>query len=151
MDDAIRAEALAVTKREKFVYLTTLDASGFPETRVLFNLLKTRAKALSSGPARIETDFASYLGTNNSSAKIAQIRSDPRVCLYYSDTKGFYGCMVKGRMTEVFDPAIRKAVWTPSWNMYYSGGLDGGDFSLLSFEPESVRYYHGLKQHEFRA
>jgi general stress protein 26 len=148
MDAVIRAEAFGLTMKERFVYVTTLDGTGFPETRVMFNLLKTRGSALSKGPAKVPSEFASYLGTNTSSRKISQIRKDNRVCLYYSDNKGFYGCMVRGRVSEVSDPAIRKAVWTPSWDMYYSGGLDGGDFSLLLFTPEHIRYYHGLAVHE---
>ena len=148
MDAEIRGQALDLTLREKFVYVTTLDETGFPETRVMFNLLKTRGKALSTGPAKVPSDFASYLGTNTSSRKISQIRKDNRVCLYYSDNKGFYGCMVRGRVSEVTDPAIRKAIWTPSWDMYYPGGIDGGDFSILSFKPEHIRFYHGLAVHE---
>ena len=151
MDDGIRAQALGLSMRERFVYATTLDETGFPETRVMFNLLKTRGKALSFGPAKVPSEFASYLGTNMSSRKISQIRKDNRVCLYYSDNKGFYGCMVRGRVSEVSDPAIRKAIWTPAWNMYYPGGIDGGDFSLLYFNPEHIRFYHGLAVHDFDA
>ena len=151
MDKEIRDEALGLTLREKFVYVTTLDETGFPETRVMFNLLKTRGKALSAGFAKVPTEFSSYLGTNTGSRKIAQIRKDNRVCLYYSNNKGFYGCMVRGKVSEVSDLAVRKAIWVPAWNMYYAGGLDGGDFSVLLFTPEHIRYYHGLTVHDFDA
>jgi len=151
MNTEIRAQALGLSMTEEFVYVTTLDETGFPETRVMFNLLKTRGKALSSGPAKVPSEFASYLGTNTSSRKISHIRKDNRVCLYYSDNKGFFGCMVRGQFSEVSDPAIRKAIWTPSWNMYYPGGIDGGDFSLLYFKPEHIRFYHGLAVHDFDA
>jgi general stress protein 26 len=143
--------ALELTMREKFVYVTTVDATGFPETRVMFNLLKTRGKALASGPAKVPGQFATYLGTNSSSRKMSHIRQDNRVCLYYSDNRNFYGCMVRGRVTEVTDPAVRKAIWVPAWEMYYPGGIDGGDFSLLLFKPELVRYYHALEVQEFNA
>jgi len=147
----IRAEALGLSMKERFVYVTTLDETGFPETRVMFNLLKTRGKALSSGPAKVPSEFASYLGTNTSSRKISHIRKDNRVCLYYSDNKGFYGCMVRGRVNEVSDPAVRKAIWAQSWSIYYPGGIDGGDFSLLQFKPEHIRFYHGLEVQDFDA
>lgn len=150
MEHAEREAALALTLRSKFVYVTTLD-EGFPETRVMFNLLKHRAKALSSGSAKVPRDFATYLGTNTSSRKVSQMRKDDRVCLYYSDNRTFEGCMVRGRVRETGDGEIRKSVWTDSWNMYYHGGLDGGDFSLMSFVPETVRYYHGLKVTAFEA
>ena len=151
MDAEIRTQALDLTLHEKFVYVTTLDETGFPETRVMFNLLKTRGKALSSGQAKVPSEFANYLGTNTSSRKISHIRKDNRVCLYYSDNKGFYGCMVRGHVSEVSDPAIRKAIWAPSWDVYYPGGIDGGDFSILFFKPEHIRFYHGLAVHEFDA
>jgi general stress protein 26 len=151
MESAERVAALNLTLREKFVYVSTTGPDGFPETRVMFNLLKTRAKALSAGPAKVPGDFANYLGTNASSRKVAQMKKDGRVCLYYSDNRGFHGCMVRGRVSEVSDPSIRKAVWVPSWDVYYPGGIDGGDFALLLFTPESVRYYHGLAVHEFGA
>jgi len=144
-------EALALADRAKFVYLSSLDEKGGPETRVLFNLRKVRAKALASGNAALGEGFANYLGTNTSSRKVAQLRKDGRACLYYSDNGKFEGCSVRGRLVEVQDSEIRKAIYEKSWDMYYPGGVDGGDFSLFKFEPESVRYYHGLKVLSFDA
>jgi len=144
-------EALAMTKRVKFVYLSSLDDDGAPETRVLFNLRKVRAKAIESGAAALGEGFGNYLGTNTSSRKVAQIRRDCRACLYYSDNTKFEGCSVRRRLIEDEDPAVRKAVYAKSWDMYYPGGRDGGDFSLFRFVPEKVRYYHGLKVLSFDA
>jgi general stress protein 26 len=143
--------ALKLVNRAKFVYLSSLDEDGGPETRVLFNLRKARSEPLSAGPAALGDGFANYLGTNTSSRKVAQIRKDGRACLYYSDNARFEGCSVRGRLVEVADPEVRKAVYVKAWDMYYPGGLEGGDFSLFKFEPESVRYYHGLKAHAFDA
>mgnify|MGYP001198615321 FL=1 len=152
MNKEVHDAALALSRRENFVYVTSLDGTGFPETRVMFNLLKHRQDALlGDGAARIPSEFASYLGTNTSSRKVAQMRKDGRVCLYYSDNEKYEGCMVRGRVMEVTDQAILKAVWTESWEMYYPGGLNGGDFSLFAFVPERVRYYEGLAVNEFDA
>lgn len=150
MPENEKMAALDLTLRSKFVYITTLD-DGFPETRVMFNLLKHRDKALSSGPAKVAKDFASYIGTNTSSRKVAQMINDDRVCLYYSDNNRYEGCMIRGRVREVTETAVRAAVWTSKWDMYYHGGLDGGDFSLFEFIPENGRYYHGLKVTAFDA
>jgi general stress protein 26 len=144
-------EAFALTQRVKFVYLSNLDESGAPETRVLFNLRKTRRKPLSSGPGALGEDFENYLGTNTSSRKVAQVRNDDRVCLYYSDNARFEGCSVRGHLVEVTIAAVRNAVYAKTWDIYYPGGVDGGDFSLFKFEPEKVRYYHGLKVLSFDA
>jgi general stress protein 26 len=144
-------KAIALVNRVRFVYLSSLDEKGWPETRVLFNMRKVRSKPLSSGPAALGEGFANYLGTNTSSRKVSQLRKDDRACLYYSDNTKFEGCSVRGRIVEVKDPQIRKAVYAKSWDMYYPGGMDGGDFTLFRFEPESVRYYHGLKVLSFDA
>jgi general stress protein 26 len=142
-------DALLLTQRSKFVYVSSLDEKDFPETRVMFNLRKTCAKALSSGAAALSGDFETFLGTNSSSRKVAQFRVDPKICLYYSDNKAFQGLSLRGTLDEVEELAIKKAVWKPGWEMYYPGGLEGGDFSLLRFTPLLARYYHGLKVVEF--
>lgn len=146
MSDPIQA-ALSLTRRSDFVHLSTLRVDGFPDTRVLFNLLKLRAQAI---PDRGVT-FTTWLGTNTSSQKVTQIRRDPRACLYYVDTAGFEGLSLQGTLEEVLDPAIRATIWTDDWNMYYPGGLKGGDFALLRFHPVHGRYYQGLRVVEFDA
>jgi hypothetical protein len=151
METDARAAAAALTRRARFVDLTTLAPDGYPETRTVFNLRVFRAEALAAGPAAPRGDFATYLGTNASSRKLAHIRRDGRVCLYYADHDSFEGCLVRGRISETADPAVRAAVWTDDWAMYYPGGRDGGDFALLAFVPELVRYYHGLSVAEFDA
>jgi len=149
MNEGAYKDALALTLREGLVSVSSLDETGYPETRAMFNLLKVRAEALSTGPARADRDFATYLATNTGSRKVPLMRKDGRVCLYYCDGPAFEGCSVRGQVSEVFDKAIRSSIWVPDWEMYYRGGLDGGDFTVLRFVPERVRYYHGLAVEEF--
>ncbi len=148
--DSIQA-AIALARRARFVYVSTNDSSGYPETRVMYNLLKHRARAVAQGPAALPRGFASWLGTNTSSKKTAHVARDPRVCLYYADTKSFEGLSLSGRLDEVHDDEIRAAVYTPGWDKYYPGGKDGGDFTLFRFTPTAGRYYHGLHVVEFDA
>lgn len=143
------AAARALAKRAGFVTLTTLDESGMPDTRLLFNLRKIRAEAFASGSAALRDEFFTWLGTNRSSRKVAQALRDARVCLYYADQESFEGLSLKGRVEEVLDEAVKEALWTPSWEMYYPGGLYGGDFCVLRFVPASGRYYHGLATTDF--
>lgn len=140
--------ALALSQRSEFVTVSTVQEDGFPEARVLFNLLKHRAEALEAGPAKLDQAFASWLGTNTSSRKVAQLRRDPRLCLYYFDAMTFEGLCLQGTVEEFFDPAIRAALWTPAWDRYYPGGREGGDFTLMRFTPLRGRYYHGLQVSE---
>lgn len=149
MDAEILAAASALVHRSDFVFLSTLD--GHPEIRVLFNLMKLRAEAVASGPAALGNPFAAWLATNTSSHKMGQIRRDPRACLYYADTAAFEGLSLQGELEEVLDAEIRRTLWTDAWTMYYPGGLDGGDFTLLRFRPAGGRYYHGLRVVAFDA
>lgn len=146
------APAVDLAHRSEFVFVSTIqEAAGFPDTRVMFNLLKLRAKVLADGPATLDNPFSSWLGTNTSSQKIQHIRKIPRVCLYYVDTAAFEGLSLQGMVEEVQDQTIRAAIWMDEWEMFYPGGRDGGDFTLLRFNPVRGRYYHGLKVVEFDA
>jgi hypothetical protein len=148
MNDKIESAA-ALAARARFLYLSSLDPAGDPETRVLFNLRRHRAKALTQGAAALGGPFENSLGTNRSSEKAAQVLARPRVCLYYSDNLKFEGLTLKGRLEEVTDRAVIAAVYAKSWDMYYPGGMDGGDFILFRFYPESAKYYHGLSTCRF--
>ena len=145
------AAAYALATRARFVYISTTSPSGCPETRIMFNLLKRRARAVSRGAAALPKGFASWVGTNTSSAKVARVREDPRACLYYADTRTFEGLCVTGRLEEVTDEAVRSAIYAPSWDVYYPGGKDGGDFTLFRFVPDQAKYYHGLRVVSFNA
>jgi general stress protein 26 len=151
METPLVHAALDLARRSGFVFVSTLQNDGFPDTRVMFNLLKLRAGILTGGPAALDSPFESWLGTNTSSQKVQQIRKDPRVCLYYADTDAFEGLTLQGTVEEIQDRGIKQAIWMDGWEMYYPGGLDGGDFTVLRFKPERGRYYHGLKVMEFNA
>ncbi len=143
--------AFALSRRARFVYVTTNGAGGYPNTRVMYNLLRIRAKAVAKGPAHLPEGFASWLGTNTSSVKVGEVRLDPRICLYYSDNRTFEGLTLTGRVEEVHDRDIKSALWMRGWDMYYKGGIDGGEFTVLRFVSELGRYYHGLRVVEFDA
>lgn len=136
-----------------FICLSTLGEGGFPESRMLFNLKHFASAegktALEGVFAGMEESFCSYIGTNTSSRKTAQIRLDGRACLCYADTAGFRGLSVTGRLAEVFDPAVRRSLWREGWESYYPQGPDDPDFAVFRFTAEKGRYYHGLSVFEF--
>jgi general stress protein 26 len=145
------AAALALSRRAGYVYVSSVRTDGHPNTRVMFNLLNMRARAVKRGPAALPGGFASWLGTNTSSGKVVEVRRDPRVCLYYSDLVTFEGLTLWGRVEEVHDLPVKRALWKKGWEMYYRGGIEGGDYTILRFVPERGRYYHGLRLVDFDA
>ncbi|PKL23075.1 MAG: hypothetical protein CVV47_16330 [Spirochaetae bacterium HGW-Spirochaetae-3] len=150
--DTAREAALALSVTAKFVHISTNGGDGTPDIRVVFNLKRrTRTGALPKAFATLEDGFTTYIGTNASSRKTAQALADPRCALYYENTRSFQGLTVYGRLESVEDRAVKSALWKKGWEMYYAGGLDGGDFQVFRFVPERARYYHGLATAELEA
>jgi general stress protein 26 len=147
-----RRDALELMLKSRFVFVTSLDDRGYPETRAMFNLKRRNRSGRLPGIFLAEAErFSNILGTNTSSRKVAQVAADPRVCLYFADTRNFMGLSVKGRLVAVDDMGTKKALWQPSWTRYYPQGVADPDFTVLRFEQESGRYYHGLRVAEIEA
>ena len=141
-------DALALEREAGFICLSTHGEDGFPETRMLFNL---KHQAVIPGSDRLlppfvdmERNFSSYIGTNTSSRKTAQIRSDGRACFYYADSAGFRGLGVTGLLEEVEDEAVKRALWRDGWERYYPQGPEDPDFAVFRLKAQKGRYYHGL-------
>jgi general stress protein 26 len=150
--DPSRKAALGLSVTARFVHVCTNGGDGTPDVRVVFNLKKkARGGSLPKAFAAMADDFSTYIGTNASSRKTAQALADPRCALYYEDTRGFRGLTVYGRLEPVTDRAVKAALWKKGWDMYYPGGLDGGDFQVFRFAPDRARYYHGLKTADLEA
>jgi general stress protein 26 len=151
MEEAVSA-SLELSTRTKFVHVALNGGDGTPDIRVVFNLKRrNRARSLPKAFTAMEGNFSTYIGTNKSSRKTAQALADPRCALYYEDTMRFQGLTLYGKLEAVEDRAVQAALWKKGWEMYYPGGLDGGDFQVFRFVPERGRYYHGLHVTEFRA
>lgn len=147
-DDPRFLDALALEREAGFVSLSTHGEGGFPETRMLFNLKHQAAvpgtEGLPAPFAGMERDFSSFIGTNTSSRKTAQLRADGRACLYYADGRSFKGLCVQGTLEEETGPEARKALWREGWERYYPQGPDDPDYAVFRFRAMKARYYHGL-------
>lgn len=132
--------------RAQHLVLSTLDEqNGFPDARTLFNLRVARPQCFAAGASALPNGFSCWIATNTSSTKVKQLRANPKASLYYADPVCFEGLTLQGECTEVLDPAIRAGIWTDGWQMFYPGGLEGGDFSVFRFHPLRARHYHGLQ------
>ena len=112
--------------------LITLDRDGLPDTRVM-------------DPFPPEEDMTVWFGTNPKSAKVAQIRKNPNVTLYYlaSDASGYV--VLHGSAKLVDDPAEKEKRWKEDWKAFYPD-RDAG-YLLIRFSPrtmEVVSYAHGI-------
>jgi len=149
--ESIRASAMDLVARSEHLVLSTLDDHGSPDARMLFNLRHHRRGAFLKAPVALESHWDTWVATNTSSRKIRELRADARCCLYYFDTNRFEGLTLQGVMEDVEDIEVRNAIWQPAWEMFYPGGLEGGDFSVLRFHALQGRWYHGMSVCEFHA
>lgn len=105
--DELVAAARKVMTSQTYCALITLDASGRPSVRTM-------------NPFPPEEDLTVWFATNDRSRKVAEMRSDPRVTLYYADHAKASGYVsLSGRAVLVDDRAEilkrKRAYWDQSF------------------------------------
>ncbi len=125
--------------------VTTIDPDGFPQTRAMFNLRRTtQFPGLAGLFYDHQDDFLVYFTTNTSSSKIAHIIKNPKVSVYYCMPADFRGLMLSGKMEIVTDRVEKERVWQEGWKLYYPGGVNDPDHTVLRLRPMTAKYYHQL-------
>lgn len=145
-----RQRAVALMDIAEAAIVTTMDGDGFPQTRAMLNLRNSGTyPSLAVLFAGHQGDFRVYFTTNTSSSKVAQIRANPAVSVYYCRPLEWRGLMLGGRMEIVTDSAVKSALWQKGWEMYYPGGAGDPDHTVLCLKPTTATYYHQLNNFKF--
>jgi len=108
--DSVIAAAREIMGMQKYCALITVDSLGRPHARTM-------------NPFPPEEDMTVWIATNSRSRKVAEIRRNPVVCLYYADHNQAAGCVaITGRAVLVDDQAEKmkrkREYWTqafPDW------------------------------------
>lgn len=127
----------------KAVYLATTSDDG-PKVRALVNLRRRFAYPGPSKTARTD-DFTVYLSTSRASDKVREIASDPRVSVYYSRPLLFHGVMISGQAEIIDDQALKDALWSNDWRIYWPDGPANADYVVVRIRPTDVRGWWGSK------
>lgn len=150
--DSLRSQALDLLDTADVGVVTTLDVDGRPQSRAMFNL---RNRAQFAGLAPFFTasagGFETWFTTNTSSPKMRDLAGDGRASAYYCRPGDWRGLMLGGTMEVVEDPVAKAALWQEGWELYYPGGPQDPDFSVLRLRPTQVKYYHQLRFVEWAA
>lgn len=145
-----RELSLELMEKAEAAILTTIDTEGFPHTRAMFNLRRREQfPGLSSLFKKHHGDFLGYFTTNTSSSKIAHIRKNPRVSVYYCEPGEWRGLMLSGEVEIFPDKKLKEEIWQENWNMYYPGGVHDPDNTILRLRPIFAKYYHQLDGAQF--
>jgi general stress protein 26 len=123
--------------RQSVSFISSVDENGYPNTKAMLPPCKRNGIKIF------------YWHTNSPSMKIRQYRNNPKACIYFCDKRFFRGVMLKGTMEVLNDETTRKEMWKDGYSMYYKGGIDGGDFTVIKFTAESGRYYSNFSSEDF--
>jgi general stress protein 26 len=118
-------------------FISSIDENGYPNTKAMLP------------PIKREGIKTFYWHTNSPSMRIKQYRSNPKACVYFYDKRFFRGVMLKGTMEILDDKKIKKEIWKDEYEVYYKGGMDGGDFIIIKFTATAGRYYSNFKSEDF--
>jgi general stress protein 26 len=133
-------------EKSKAAYLTTLNSEGYPETRAMLNLRSPVYYPALKDFFMNKENMELFFTTNTSSAKVSQIRENPKVSVYFCDDGSFQGLMCRGKIEIITDRDTKHALWHDEWTMYYPEGKDSPDYTVLRLKPDFIKSYSNLSQ-----
>ncbi len=119
-DSDIKLAAKEIMNNATTCALITLDKNGAPRARTM-------------DPFPVEDDFTVWFGTNSNSRKVLQIKSDPRVTLYYLNEESTGYIVISGIATLVVDHEIKDSYWKERWEAFYPENRE--NYLLIKVEP----------------
>ncbi len=130
--DTIIAGAREIMSSAPYCALVTVDQAGQPQIRTM-------------NPFPLKDDFVIWFATSRESSKVAEIKKEPRVCVYWADhqaAKGYVNLM--GKATIIDDKELLKKMKREYWN-----GIPNWEniFVLIKIEPvsmEVINYKRGV-------
>ncbi|HWQ65862.1 MAG TPA: pyridoxamine 5'-phosphate oxidase family protein [Methanospirillum sp.] len=138
-------QAIDLMAHAEAAYLTTIDEDGWPTTRAMLNLRNvTTYPELAPVFNADHQDLLLYFTTNTSSEKVSQITRNNKASAYFCCPVDWRGLMLGGPISVVEDLHVKKTLWQKEWAMYYPGGVQDPDYSILCLKPRIARYYESL-------
>ena len=132
--------------------LTTIDADGFPHTTAMNNLrCASQYPALTKLHRDGDNEFLLYLSTSMQSDKMARIRANPKVSVFFCAPDQFIGLMLGGRIKVVMDQAVKNRIWQQGWTLYYPNGPEGPEYGVLRLAPTVVKGWYMGRPFEFKS
>jgi len=138
---------IALLETAQAAYVATVGGDGYPDIRAMFNL---RRVGQFPGLAEVfeghDDNHVLYFTTNSSARKLGQILNNPRAAVYYSLPSDFTGLSLVGDLEVVVDKEEKSRIWQKGWELYYPGGVEDPDHTVLRMLPKRGIFYHQLKR-----
>jgi len=124
-------DALALADDATIAMLGTNGNDGYPNIKAMIKMENEGLKTI-------------WFSTNTSSRRIAQLKRDSKVCVYFVDMDQWKGLMLVGTVEVLQDMESRQRLWRPGYEKYYPLGVADPDYSVLRFTAQWGNYYHAL-------
>ena len=121
--DTLIATAREIMGAARYCALITLDSTG-------------RAHARAMDPFPPDENLLIWFGTNPKSRKVAEIRGNHRVTLYYFDREGPAYVTISGIARLVNDPQEKARRWKDEWKAFYPDREKG--YLLIAVTPKEL-------------
>jgi general stress protein 26 len=136
----VRQICLDLMKSAPACELTTMDPDGFPHTTAMLNLRCAREyPTLAKLHEESGTAFTVYMTTSTQSNKMARMRGNPKVSVFFRDPAGMVGFMLGGAIEIIADQDLKNRVWQKGWTMYYPNGPQGPEYGVIRLQPRVVK------------
>jgi general stress protein 26 len=130
--DSIIFAAHEIIKETTYCALVTIDSTGQPQIRTM-------------NPFPANNELITWFATSRTSRKVREIKSNPKVCVYYANHNSAKGYVAITGLAEVIDDTelllkMKRDYWNsiPNWQT---------KFVLIKIAPktmEVINYKHGL-------
>jgi general stress protein 26 len=137
MSDNFKATALSVIKRSSESIISSVDESGYPNTKAML------------APREHDELRTFYFTTNTSSRRVGQYRANPKAAVYFYDSRSFIGVQLVGEMEVCTDQATKERIWLDGDTMYYPLGVTDPDYCVLKFTARKGRLYQNFHSDDF--
>lgn len=127
-----------------FVDLATIDADQFPAVRAVMNL---RSAAMSGGYGDLfANNYDLYFCVHLHSPKVLELQANSKCAVYGYQNDTMEALLLSGEAELVTDPQLKQLLWQDDWTMYYPGGVQDPEYSILKFVPQKYKYYDEAQQ-----
>ena len=149
--DDVKQTCLNLITNTFVCQLTTIDSDGFPHTNAMLNLRYAKEYPLLVDLFKQEDkDFVIYLSTGMQSPKMARMRANPKVCVYFCDPNQVLGLMLGGEIEIITDQRLKSRIWQKGWTMYYPNGPEGPEYGVIKLVPSIVKGWNKGKPLEVK-
>lgn len=124
MEHELKSTALDFIRENPVCHMATVEDRQ-PFSRVMWTV-------------RAEDDFTLWYTSAASSQKMRQLETNPAVCLTVYDRGR--DARVFGRASLVDDRATKDRLWKDEWKVYFPGGKEDPEYTLVRVDPERVEY-----------